>query len=225
MVDFSIEKSVLEKFSGLNIGIVEGECASNEFSDTEKFLEFRKLAEESARQVVPLAENPHIVAWRKVFKAFGADPTRTRSSAEALVRRLQKGDPLPRINAIVDVYNAVSCKQIMPIGGQDAESLVGGVVLRFAGVSEDFLPLGATEPGKVEEGEVVYSDEKKVLCSKWNYRDCEPAKISGETRRFVLFVDGAPSIPKVEVELATRELAVSLTQFVRGCNASWRILP
>lgn len=225
MTDFSVEQKVLEKFGGLNIGVIEGGCSSNEFSDGAGFLEFKKLAEESARRFVPLAEHPHVAAWRKAFKAFGADPTKTRSSGEALVRRLQKGDFLPSINAIVDVYNAVSANQVIPVGGQDLEKIAGDVMLRFAGLEENFVPLGSEEQGRFDEGEVVYADGEKVLCSKWNYRDCEPAKISAETRKFVLFVDGAPGIPRGEVEQAAKELAESLNKFVKGCKASWRTYP
>lgn len=225
MASFSIEQKLFEKFNGLNIGAIEGECSSNEFSDEGGFLEFKKRAEEVARRLVPVVGHPYIAAWRKAFKAFGADPTKTRSSAEALVRRLQKGGSIPSINAVVDVYNAVSAKEAIPVGGQDSEKIVGGVVLRFAGARENFIPLGSAEQGSIDEGEVVYADEEKVLCSKWNYRDCEPAKISAESTKFILFVDGAPSMPRVGVELATKELAWSLTQYVKGCNASWRISP
>ena len=45
---------------------------------------------------------------RALYRRFGVDPTRVRPSSEALLRRLKKGDPLPRINSLVDVANAMS---------------------------------------------------------------------------------------------------------------------
>lgn len=223
MPNFSVERKVAEKFAGLTIGFVEGECSANSFSNAEQFQKEKENTQASAQAIVPLAEHPHIAAWRKAFKAFGADPTKTRSSAEAILRRLQKGEPLPSINAIVDIYNLISAKHVLPVGGQDAKNIEGSIVLRFAQEGENFLPLGASEPHKIDEGEVVYADEKKILCSKWNYRDCEPAKISGTTTKFVLFVDGAPGMEKSKVEAASADLATTLEKLVSGCKTSSRI--
>jgi len=219
MIDFQMLPDVCSKFKGLNVAVVQGECSQNSFSDRDGFISFKTAAEQAALSIQPLAANPHVAAWRAAFKKFGADPTKTRSSGEALLRRVQKGEHLPFINAIVDVYNAISLKHALPIGGQDVQTLQGRVVLRFARAGEVFTPLGALSPQPVDDGEVVYADDKRILCSKWNYRDCEDAKISDKTTQFVLFVDGAPSIPASEVQFAGEELAESLNNFVKGCSA------
>ena len=41
-------------------------------------------------------------AVRTMYKRVGIDPTKTRPSSEALLRRVRKGDDLPRINSLVD---------------------------------------------------------------------------------------------------------------------------
>jgi DNA/RNA-binding domain of Phe-tRNA-synthetase-like protein len=225
MVEFSVSQDVAAKFAGLNIGVVEGTCARNEISDEAAFLHFKADAEKAARAIEPLPSHPNIIAWRTAFKKFGADPTKTRSSGEAIARRIQKGGGIPRINAIVDIYNCVSALCTLPIGGQDAEKISGSVELRLARGDEKFVPLGSQAPEPVDEGEVIYADSQKVLCSKWNYRDCEDAKISGETERFALFVDGAPGIEREKVRTAAEELSARLSVLVAGCSASARIMP
>src|SRR5579885_307893 len=45
---------------------------------------------------------------RALYRTFGMDPTKTRPSSEALLRRLKKGEPMPRVNSLVDVANAMS---------------------------------------------------------------------------------------------------------------------
>lgn len=50
-------------------------------------------------------DHPHIAAWRAAFSAFGAKPSRYPSSAEALIGRVLKGQELPRVNVLVDLYN------------------------------------------------------------------------------------------------------------------------
>lgn len=48
------------------------------------------------------AEVPGSADARTLFKALGLDPTKTRPSNEALLRRVLKGEPLYRINTLVD---------------------------------------------------------------------------------------------------------------------------
>ena len=55
----------------------------------------------------------HLEAWRDAYRAFGAKPQRTPCSAEALLRRVQREGTLPRINAIVDLYNALNVNAIL----------------------------------------------------------------------------------------------------------------
>src|SRR5205085_1957866 len=44
-------------------------------------------------------------AVRSMYKRVGLDPTKTRPSSEALLRRVRRGDELPRINSLVDIIN------------------------------------------------------------------------------------------------------------------------
>src|SRR6185369_13548333 len=46
-----------------------------------------------------------------------ARPSKYQASIEALVRRARRGDALPPINAIVAIYNAVSLRFLLPVGG------------------------------------------------------------------------------------------------------------
>jgi len=67
---------------------------------------------------------------------------------------------------------------------------------------------------------VVYADAEKILCRKWNYRDCEEAKIAETTTKFVLVVDGAAGIPAEKVEGAANELKAALEKFIQRCSAN-----
>src|SRR5207253_7854456 len=51
---------------------------------------------------------------RALYRRFGTDPTRTRPSNEALLRRLKKGNALPRVNSLADVANALSVRLQVP---------------------------------------------------------------------------------------------------------------
>jgi len=62
---------------------------------------------------------------RALYRKFGMDPTKVRPSSEALLRRLKKGDPMPRVNSLVDVANAMSVQLQVPVGLYDLDKTVG----------------------------------------------------------------------------------------------------
>ena len=105
------------------------------------------LAEaEAAVRITPLAET---TAVRTMYKRVGIDPTKTRPSSEALLRRVRKGDTLPRINSMVDVCNWCSFEFQLPYGLYDAAQIEGDVTLRigregesYAGIRKDDVHVG-----------------------------------------------------------------------------------
>ncbi len=77
-------------------------------------------------------------AVRTMYKRVGIDPTKRRPSSEALLRRVRKGDALPRINSMVDVCNWCSLECQLPYGLYDAAHIEGDVVLRLGAVGESY---------------------------------------------------------------------------------------
>ena len=111
------------------------------------FLEGATVVERDARMDAPLeaaAEFFRLSAVegqaevRTMYKRIGLDPTKRRPSSEALLRRVRKGEPLPRINSMVDVCNWCSLEFQLPYGLYDAEKIEGDVVLRLGRDSESY---------------------------------------------------------------------------------------
>lgn len=75
---------------------------------------------------------------RELYRAFGIDPTRTRPSSEALLRRVLQGKGLPRILNAVDVCTLCSLRFLLPIGLYDAGCVRGEVVLRRGRPGESY---------------------------------------------------------------------------------------
>ena len=92
-------------------------------------------AAESAVRTHPPEE---IVAVRTMYKRVGIDPTKRRPSSEALLRRVRRGDPLPRVNSMVDVCNWCSLEFQLPYGLYDAARIEGDVVLRLGVEGESY---------------------------------------------------------------------------------------
>jgi DNA/RNA-binding domain of Phe-tRNA-synthetase-like protein len=92
-------------------------------------------AAEAAVRIDPPAET---TAVRTMYKRVGIDPTKTRPSSEALLRRVRKGDTLPRINSMVDVCNWCSFEFQLPYGLYDAAQIQGDVALRIGREGESY---------------------------------------------------------------------------------------
>jgi DNA/RNA-binding domain of Phe-tRNA-synthetase-like protein len=165
-----------------------------------------------------LNEHPYIMAWRETYRRFGAKPKDHRPTAEALLRRVVRGEDLPTISTIVDLYLAGETEYYLPIGGYDRAHIVGDITLRFSPGNEPFVPIGASQATETTfAGEVVYSDAEKVLTRRWNYRDCDAAKITAASQNIVLLCEAAmPEIPTDHVQCCAETLAANLERFCGG---------
>jgi DNA/RNA-binding domain of Phe-tRNA-synthetase-like protein len=77
-------------------------------------------------------------AVRAMYRRVGLDPTKTRPSNEALLRRVRKGLGLPRVNALVDVVNWCSLEFQLPYGLYDRRQIQGDVTLRLGRDGEEY---------------------------------------------------------------------------------------
>jgi DNA/RNA-binding domain of Phe-tRNA-synthetase-like protein len=152
----------------------------------------------------PPSALPEIAAWRAAMSAFGCKPSRYTCSAEALLKRVARGDELPAINHLVDLYNAISVAYVLPLGGEDVERVRGDVVLMPAVGDEEFD--GGDPPAP---GEIVWRDDLGVTCRAWNWRQGVRTRIT-ETSTHAYFLieaieqEGASSLAQAAQELCAR---------------------
>ena len=96
-----------------------------------------------ATQAARSGETGNVARARALYRRFGIDPTRVRPSSEALLRRLKKGEPLPRINSLVDVANALSIQLQVPVGLYDLGKVRGDeLVVRLGAEHEGYTGIG-----------------------------------------------------------------------------------
>ena len=102
-----------------------------------------ELEVKRAAQAARSGEVGAIERARELYRRFGTDPTRMRPSSEALLRRLKKGESLPRINSLVDVANAMSVQLQVPVGLYDLGKVKGGeLVIRLGADGEKYEGIG-----------------------------------------------------------------------------------
>ncbi|MEU9456586.1 phenylalanine--tRNA ligase beta subunit-related protein [Streptomyces sp. NPDC048277] len=169
-------------------------------------------------------EDPHMVAWRAAYTAFGSKPSRTRNSAEALAKRALADGGLPRINLLVDLYNAISVAHLIPVGGEDLGLIQGGMRLVRATGEEDFVTAAGGEEvvEHPDAGEIVWCDGAGVTCRRWNWRQGPRTRLTEQSTSAIFLLESLAPMPVAEVEAAGAELAELLEKFSPGAHIDVR---
>ncbi|MEU3400161.1 B3/B4 domain-containing protein [Streptomyces filamentosus] len=169
-------------------------------------------------------QDPHVAAWRAAYTAFGAKPSRTRNSAEALARRALADGGLPRINRLVDAYNAISVAHLIPVGGEDLNRIEGGMRLVRATGEEDFVTVAGGEETveHPEPGEIVWCDERGVTCRRWNWRQGPRTRIDDDTTDALFLLESLAPMTRGELLAAGEELAEALLKVSPGARITVR---
>jgi DNA/RNA-binding domain of Phe-tRNA-synthetase-like protein len=151
---------------------------------------------------------PHVAAWQDAYRAFGAKPQRTASSVEALWKRARAGG-LPRVNWLVDVYNAVSVRHVLPVGGEDLAGYRGAIRLIRAVGDERFDTVASGQPiiEHPAPGEVVWVDELGVTCRRWNWRQGTRTRLSEESRDVLFLLERLAPMPLAALDAAAEAIA------------------
>lgn len=184
-------------------------------------------AEAHARNLLaetPVDQLPHIAAWREAYRAFGAKPQRTRNSLEALTRRAEGG--LPRVNALTDVYNAISVLHQIPLGGEDLDRYQGGAHLVRAAGDEPFDTLASGEDvvEHPDAGEVVWRDDAGVTCRRWNWRQGRRTALTDGTSTALFIMDALEPVDDAALAAAGDELEAALAILGEGVTVTRRVL-
>lgn len=215
---FRVDSAMFEKFSGLTLGVVFGSGIDNTTPSEELQTALREQEERlrAAYDLDALSAHPKIAVWREAYRAFGAKPNEHRSSVEALHRMVLSGKVLRPINSLVDLYNLVSLRHMLPVGGEDLDTIEGDLVLAFAGDHEPAVKLlGDPDPRPPHAGEVIYKDDISAICRRWNWREADRTKLTPETKNAVLAIEGLPPVTAEEVAAAVEELR-NLTEHYCG---------
>ncbi|HEY7323437.1 MAG TPA: phenylalanine--tRNA ligase beta subunit-related protein [Streptosporangiaceae bacterium] len=186
-----------------------------------------RAAEEAAVAALggrPPADLAPVADWRAAYRSFGARPSRTRPSVEALLRRVAGG--LPRIDRITDVYNAVSVRRLIPVGGEDLARYQGPARLVRAVGDEPFDTVRDGEPvlEHPERGEVIWRDNAGVTCRCWNWRQCVRTRITHATVTAVFVLDGLAALDPAGLLTAAQDLTETLAAVHPGARFTSRLL-
>jgi len=213
-----VSKEVLTKFPNYIRGVVIDRGVNNQ-GENQKLIELLRKVEQDATKddsLQDIKNHSRIASWRQAYSDFGANPNKFYSSIESLARRARRGDQLPYINTLVALFNYFSLRHIVPSGGDDLDKVDGKLCLTLAKSNEPFTPLNSDVIEYPAPGEVIYVDNSKVMCRRWNWRQGEQTKITPATANVAINVDCLPPVSRDEAKTITAELADLVKEFCHG---------
>jgi DNA/RNA-binding domain of Phe-tRNA-synthetase-like protein len=168
-----------------------------------------------------LRERPpaDVAAVRTMYKRIGLDPTKTRPSSEALLRRVRKGDPLPRVNSLVDVCNWCSVEFQLPYGLYDAAHVDGDVTLRLGADGESYA--GIRKDAVHVAGRMTLADERGPFGNPTS--DSARTMVTAATERAIVVVF-APGDTPAQRLTTVLDATVSRMAEICGCRETARWL-
>ena len=218
-LEFRYHPDLLERFPDICGGVILAHDLNNaptppdllQAYQTEQRAVLYRIGEQ------PLSEIPSLAAWRAAFRLFGVDPTKYRSAAEALLRRLTKKGDIPSISALVDLCNLVSIRHALPVAAFDTRALSGAVTVRFAAGDESFTAHDSPEPEHPEPGEVIFADPAGlVVARRWCWKQSLESTVELDTRSAILTVEAQHPGGQKDIQAALKDLSILLERFVGG---------
>lgn len=168
----------------------------------------------------------HLSTWDDVFRAFGAKPKRTPCSASALRKRVLKEGALPPLDPVVDIYNAISIRYAIPVGGENLAAYAGAPRLTLAEGNEPFDTLKEGQPviEYPDAGEVIWRDDIGVTCRRWNWRQGVRTRLDSQAQHMWFILESLPSMPLSALQEAGDELVSNLQRLMPGSIAHLQLI-
>jgi tyrosyl-tRNA synthetase len=230
---FSVSQQVFQQFPDFCVGGVIAAGIDNTRSREQAYKLLQEAMAEVRAGFGPISEgdssnltsHPYISAWREAFRKAGIKPAQFLTSVEALLRRVLKGSDLPSISPAVDLYNALSLRYVLPIGGHDLDRVVGELSVRLSHADDIFSPPEGDE-GQIEKlppGEIVYADAAEVRTRRWVWREGRKTRVDLESRNVFFPLDGFESLNGEAVQEATDALARFLEEYLGATTRTFYI--
>lgn len=218
MKKFVMEKPFLELFPDCEIGILVCNGINNQLTDEEKYAPWLRENEKIAAKYFKAeewTENPVVRVWRDAFHEFKTKKG-VRCSIEALLKRVSNGGEIGCINPLVDIYNGISLKYGMPVGGENIDAFDGDIRLAVADGGEYFVTYGSDKDEPALPGEVVYKDNTGAICRCWNWRESVRTMLTEDVTNAFMIIEQVNNKRHDELEAALDELKAMIEKELGG---------
>lgn len=229
MQKFIAEESFWELFPEAAIGVVvatgmkpTGEVPFEDSAAIAKLLAEANTQADRHLTSNTISQNEAVRVWREAYQRFKTKKG-ARCSIENLLKRVLKGNPVGSITPSVDIYNAISLKYALPVGGEDVDSFEGDLRLGITEGGDAFCALGEDEDDPTLAGELCYRDDAGAVCRCWNWRDGRRTALSDDSKSAFLVIECVDPTRLGDLDAALRELAQLVERFL-GASVETRAI-
>lgn len=220
MQKFIAEESFWELFpeAGIGIIVVRGMKGADEVpaEDAAEISKLLAAANREANQYLTsntISENAVVRTWREAYQKFKTKKG-ARCSIENLLKRVLKDNPVGSITPSVDIYNAISLKYALPVGGEDIDTFVGDFRLGITEGGDAFLPIGEDENDPTLPGELCYRDDEGAVCRCFNWRDGQRTQLTDDSKNAILVIECVDPARRNDLEAALDEFAALMERYL-----------
>lgn len=220
MTQFIAEESFWELFPEAAIGIIvargmkpAADVPAEDASAIARLLGEANRTADAHLASNTISENEVVRVWREAYQKFKTKKG-ARCSVENLLKRVLKGNPVGSITPSVDIYNAISLKYALPVGGEDLDSFVGDFRLGVTEGGDAFLPIGEDEDDPTLPGELCYRDDEGAVCRCWNWRDGQRSALTDESANAILVMECVDPARRADLDAALDEFAGLMERYL-----------
>jgi DNA/RNA-binding domain of Phe-tRNA-synthetase-like protein len=226
-VQFLASPEVFAAFPGLRLAVAVAHSIDNQTERPEIeaawAAQWRATAEAAAYGNAQ--SHPRVRPWRERFAALGVSGKQFPSSVEALLRRALKsrdngGEPF-RINPLVDWYNTLSLRHLVPAGGFDLAAIGGPLELCLTRPGDTFAALDDETDEPVPPGEIAYADGATVLTRHFVWRQARTALIVPSTRDVFLVSEILGEVGAQVAEAMVHDFRAGLETYFQVSAQTW----
>lgn len=206
---------VFARFPGLHVAVAVARGLDNAAPHPEIESAWREAWRAAAAEGAPYGNaqsHPRVKPWRERFAAMGISGKQYPSSVEALLRRALKGGGPFSINPLVDWYNALSLRHLVPAGAFDLAAIAGPLALRLTQSGDSFTALDSDAPEALPAGEIAYADGATVITRHFVWRQSRAGLVTPQTRDVIL-------LSEVLGEVGPAVADAMLADFLAGLRA------
>ena len=180
---------VFARFPGLHVAVAVGCDLDNAAAHPAIEAVWREVWQAAAAEGAAYGNaqsHPRVKPWRERFAAMGVSGKQYPSSVEALLRRALKGGEPFTINPLVDWYNALSLRHVVPAGAFDLAAIAGPLELRLTRPGDTFTALDSDAPEALPAGEIAYADGATVVTRHFVWRQSKAGLITSQSHDVIL---------------------------------------
>ncbi len=192
-----------------NLGIKVVGTQINDLKIRKKSETIEKMKKDLKENLSKYERKEVLDEYDKIQEKAGLDKEKNPNSVVGLIK-LIKGNNLPQINAVVDVYNIMSVKTLTSIATHDVNRITGKITVRLSKEGEEFISLEGNRE-LLKAGEIVYSDEERIIGRL--SKQCDKTKTEITTKHVFLIIFGNSRISEEQMQKALKETKDLIVEF------------